>query len=144
MSQSRFFKSTFYISKEEHMWKSYRSRSHAGWGCCRKEAQEAQGEAERAAAEADKLEGRLRESRAKLEQRRSASSAQRSASAVVQALMEAKASGHIAGIHGRLGGFLVLLNAGCASRILTQGALCKQVQRVCGRLHQRLCGSSCT
>jgi hypothetical protein len=50
-----------------------------------------------------RLEAGLREVRGKLEQRRQDTSSQKSQGAVAQALMAAKASGDIPGIHGRLG-----------------------------------------
>ena len=50
-----------------------------------------------------RLEAGLREVRGRLEQRRQDTSSQKSQGAVTQALMEAKASGQIPGIFGRLG-----------------------------------------
>ena len=73
-------------------------------GCLyRVEADAARQEAGRAAAEVSRLEAGLREVRGKLEQRRSDSNSQKSQSAIGQALMQAKASGKIPGIYGRLG-----------------------------------------
>ena len=70
---------------------------------CRVEANAAREEAGRATAEASRLEAGLREVRGKLEQRRTDSNSQKSQSAIGQALMQAKTSGKIPGIYGRLG-----------------------------------------
>lgn len=63
------------------------------------------GEAEEAAASAElqTMEASLRDVRGHAEQRRAEAASQNSQGAVVKALLAAKASGQISGIHGRLG-----------------------------------------
>ena len=63
------------------------------------------GEHEEAAASAELqgMEGSLRDVRGQVEQRRAEAASQNSQGAVVKALLAAKASGQIPGIHGRLG-----------------------------------------
>ena len=65
------------------------------------------------------LEGSLREVRGRVEQRRGEMSQQSSQGAVVKALLAAKASGQISGIHGRLGE-LLNLHYGCGDWDRTQ------------------------
>ena len=72
----------------------------------RAEAASARREAEGAATEVSRLEAGLREVRGKLEQRRSETSGQKAQGAIAQALTEAKSSGKIPGIYGRLGKIL--------------------------------------
>lgn len=69
----------------------------------RAHAATARKEAEEAAAEVGRLEAGLREVRGKLEQRRNDSNSQQSQNVISQALLQAKASGEIPGIYGRLG-----------------------------------------
>ena len=63
------------------------------------------GEHEEAAASAELqgVEGSLRDVRGQVEQRRAEAASQNSQGAVVKALLAAKGSGQIPGIHGRLG-----------------------------------------
>lgn len=74
----------------------------------RKEAEDARKEAAEAGAEAERLQGVLREARGVLAQRKADASAQSTQSAVVQALLAARSSGDIPGIHGRLGMLLLV------------------------------------
>ncbi|CAK0785709.1 hypothetical protein CVIRNUC_008920 [Coccomyxa viridis] len=69
----------------------------------RQEAEECRKAAAAAGQEAEALQAALREARGVLAQRRADASARSSQSAVVQALLAARASGEIPGIHGRLG-----------------------------------------
>ena len=70
---------------------------------CRQEAEECRKAAAAAGQEAEALQAALREVRGVLAQRKADASARSSQSAVVQALLAARSSGEIPGIHGRLG-----------------------------------------
>ena len=70
---------------------------------CRQEAEDCRKAAAAAGQEAEALQAALRKARGVLAQRRADASARSSQSAVVQALLAARASGDIPGIHGRLG-----------------------------------------
>lgn len=70
---------------------------------CRGEVATAAGEAAQAVGAAEGTEGTLREARGRLERLRGEVTQQSSQGAVVKALLAAKASGDLPGVHGRLG-----------------------------------------
>ncbi len=70
---------------------------------CREAVSDGEKEEQAANAELQGIEGGMRDVRGRVEQRRTEASSLSSQGAVVKALLAAKASGDIPGIHGRLG-----------------------------------------